>query len=569
LSAELLATFQIWRNPAFLRFWRSRLRLRKAIFWYLLTLIITTFVVSIIYIGRTNAFTPPQNAARGLWIPLLIIQGLILMVKGTGSVSAGLIQDKIDETLDYQRLTPVTPIRNLVGYLFGLPVLEYVMFALTLPHLIFIVVVGRIPLGTLLSVYLAFFVCAILYHTTAIAAGMVMRRWFLGYIVGILLVLFVNVVLPLFISQLGLKFFQYLSVWPVIGDNVLPLTVSGAALAFAAAQNPFFSMANDVPFFNWSLPPLAFTLMLQGILVVTFATMVLRRWQSSSRHSLGKPYALGFLSAFIVVLLGNVWPIITHRFMPFALFGEIDIDRLEPVIPIGLPLVYSLVTWALCFVLFAIVVPSRHSYVRGIRRALKHGRSAARPWNDDAGGLAFIAVVTAVALAGFGVMFREIAASGFLDRFEGYAYGFWRLPLAFGLAIFYSGLVLQVLELKPTVLVILLVWFLPILVGIVVSASAQDVGYVQTVIASISPLALVVMSGILPTAIVMPGQLDEELSVVLTGANSGLVFIVLQIAFLWVRWQKQKIADYAACRSIGAASGGNVLVPQTPGTDVS
>ncbi|HLF09636.1 MAG TPA: hypothetical protein VJA26_00345, partial [Gammaproteobacteria bacterium] len=185
MSAELLATFQIWRNPAFLRFWRSRLRLRKAIFWYLLTLIITTFVVSIIYIGRTNAFTPPQNAARGLWIPLLIIQGLILMVKGTGSVSAGLIQDKIDETLDYQRLTPVTPIRNLVGYLFGLPVLEYVMFALTLPHLIFIVVVGRIPFGTLLSVYLAFFVCAILYHTTAIAAGMVMRRWFLGYIVGI------------------------------------------------------------------------------------------------------------------------------------------------------------------------------------------------------------------------------------------------------------------------------------------------------------------------------------------------------------------------------------------------
>jgi len=29
LSAELLATFQIWRNPAFLRFWRSRLRLRQ------------------------------------------------------------------------------------------------------------------------------------------------------------------------------------------------------------------------------------------------------------------------------------------------------------------------------------------------------------------------------------------------------------------------------------------------------------------------------------------------------------------------------------------------------------
>ena len=32
MTAELLATLKIWDNPAFLRFWRSRLRLRKAIF---------------------------------------------------------------------------------------------------------------------------------------------------------------------------------------------------------------------------------------------------------------------------------------------------------------------------------------------------------------------------------------------------------------------------------------------------------------------------------------------------------------------------------------------------------
>jgi hypothetical protein len=558
VTAELLALVQIWRNPAFLRFWRSRLRLRKAIFWYLLTLIVTSFVVSIVYIIRTNSFTPPLNAARSLWIPLLIIQGLILMVRGTGSVSAGLIQDKIDETLDYQRLTPLTPIRNLVGYLFGLPVLEYVMFALTLPHLVFIAVVGQIPIGTLLSVYLAFFVCAMLYHTSAIAAGMVMRRWFLGYIVGILLVLFVNLVLPLFIAQLGLKFFQYLSVWPVIGDNVLPLVLSGTRFARTVSENPFFSMANDVPFFNWSLSPLVFTLLLQGILVLTFATMALRRWKSASRHSLSKPYALAFLSAFILVLLGNVWPIITHRFMPFALFGETNMDRLGPVITIGLPLVYSLVTWLLCFILFAIVVPSRHSYVRGVRRALKHGRTAARPWDDDAGSLVFIALIVAVALGGFGVMFREISISGFLDRFEGSEYGFWRLPLAFALVVFYSGLVLQVLELKPTVLVILLVWFLPILVASVFSAAQQDVGYAQAIIGSISPLALVVVSGILPTATVAPGGIDEELAVALTGANSGLVFIVLQIAFLWVRWHQQKRADYAACRSVAVASSGPV-----------
>src|SRR5690606_36473421 len=141
----------------------------------------------------------------------------------------GLIQDKIDQTLDYQRLTPLSPLRNLVGYLFGLPALEYAMFALTLPHLASVAVVGQIPALTLLSVYCSFFVCVVLYHMTGIAAGMVMHRWIFGYMLSILLVLFVNVILPSLVSQLGLKFFQYLSVWPVIGQKVLPV-VTGSSI---------------------------------------------------------------------------------------------------------------------------------------------------------------------------------------------------------------------------------------------------------------------------------------------------------------------------------------------------
>src|SRR5690606_23851085 len=118
-----------WRNPVLVRFCRSRLRLRKSVFWFLLTLIITTFVVTLTYIVRTKGGTPAEDAARGLWIPLLIIQGLILMFKGTGSVAAGLIQDKIDQTLDYQRLTPVAPLRRPPGAHLVLPVPDCSMCA--------------------------------------------------------------------------------------------------------------------------------------------------------------------------------------------------------------------------------------------------------------------------------------------------------------------------------------------------------------------------------------------------------------------------------------------------------
>jgi hypothetical protein len=226
--------------------------------------------------------------------------------------------------------------------------------------------------------------------------------------------------------------------------------------------------------------------------------------------------------------------------------------------------VYALVTWTLCYVLFAIVVPSRHSYVRGIRRALKHGRSAARPWDDDADGLAFIGIVVAVVLAGYGVLFRELSVSGFYDDFTTGVTGLWRLPLALALVVVYSGLVIQVLGLKPTVLVILLVGILPILVAVVMSAAAQDVGYAHAIIASLSPLALVVGSAMLPMADVMAaGEIDPELAIAMTGANMGLVFIVLQIAYLLVRWQKQKRAGYAGCRAFAVERSAGVLALET------
>ena len=532
-AAELLA---IWRNPVFERFRRSRLRVRKSIFWFLLTIIVATFVVSLTYIVRRNIGVGPVAAARGLWFPLLIIQGLILLLKGTGAVAAGLIQDKMDQTLDYQRLTPVTALRNLLGYLFGLPVLEYAMFALTLPNLLFIAVVGEIPLSAMASVYSAFFMCAILYHITAIAAGMVMSRWVLGYLLSILLVVFLNVILPTFISQLGLKFLQYLSLWPVIAQEVVP--VSFPTTYALVAENPFFAMAGDVPFFDWRLSPYAFTVLLQGALIVTFATMALRRWKSSTRHSLSKLYALGILCGFVVLFLGNLWPVITGSYMPFAIFGSTSIEQLGNALGIALPLVYCLAVWFLCLVLFGIVTPSHHSYVRGLRRALKHGRNAARPWDDDSAYAPFMCLFIVVALVGYWILWREITAAGFLEFLDPSDWRAWRLPLALGLVLVNTFLLLQALELKLTALVILLLWFLPLLAASVFSAAVEDFSTAQAVLASLSPLALVALSGLVPLQAVVSGDIDFEIAAANIGIYTGLAFIVLQTAALWLRWRR-------------------------------
>ncbi|MGW8368059.1 MAG: hypothetical protein ACWGPN_05185 [Gammaproteobacteria bacterium] len=533
-----LSLIDLWSNPVFQRYRRAQLRLRKSIFWYLLTIIITTFVISLMYILETNSTPfrpgmPPESAARILWIPLLLIQGFILMIKGTGKTSAGLIQDKMDQTLDYQRLTPVSPLRNVIGYLFGLPILEYVMFALTLPHLIFIVIVGNIPLSTVLSVYFVFFTCTILYHITAIAMGMTMRRWIWGYLLSIVAVVFLNLILPTFVSQFGLKFLQYLSTWPVVGQKILPLIPQPE---FGNPGFPFSLVTEPLPFFQWRISPFVFTIVLQTGLIVTFATMAVRRWQLASKHSLSKPYALGILIAFIILVIGNLWPAITGQDLPFQLFGTTSINDVSEVVAIGLPLVYSLTIWALCLFLFAVVVPTHNDYLRGIRRAAKLDRSAAQPWEDDSANMFFMALFIVIALAGYGVIYWQMDTAGFFDFLNTNGFAAWRPWLALGLVLTYSLLLLQALELRLTMLAGLLLWTLPILIAIVALAAMQELTTFHTIMASISPIGLVVIAALLRLEGSVPVQTNGEFDMITTGVNVGLVFIAVQIIALIWRW---------------------------------
>ena len=95
---------------------------------------------------------------------------------GTGSVAGGISREAADGMVDYQRLTPMTPLSKIVGYLFGLPIREYVLFATTLPFTIYCIFVGNIPLGVVAEVYGMLFTSAILYHLTGCVAGTVVKR---------------------------------------------------------------------------------------------------------------------------------------------------------------------------------------------------------------------------------------------------------------------------------------------------------------------------------------------------------------------------------------------------------
>jgi hypothetical protein len=144
----------------------------------------------------------------------------------------------------------------------------------------------------------------------------------------------------------------------------------------------------------------------------------------------------------------------------------------------------------------------------------------------------------AVSLAGFALIFLEMQTTGFMRFLQGTGFAAWRLPLVLALVLSYSLMLVQTLEQRGTMLCILLVWLLPILVAIVGSAALEELNQVLLIVASLSPLASLLIAGLLPTAqAYAPLSAGDEIATVLTGLHSGIFFLAAQIALLGWRWR--------------------------------
>ena len=144
--------WELWKNPIFLRYCRSRLRPTAVSVACLLTVMIAGFMFQMIRtISENRVDLSESDVERTPLIPLLILQSVILFVLGTAQASGGMTAERDEGVIDYQRLLPMTPAAKVLGYLFGLPIREYVMFAFTLPFVIWGICYGKVPSHTWLS----------------------------------------------------------------------------------------------------------------------------------------------------------------------------------------------------------------------------------------------------------------------------------------------------------------------------------------------------------------------------------------------------------------------------------
>ena len=477
----------IWRRYA-----RSRLRTASLVGWIGVTLLIAGFLF---FLLRTLALYRGQlgavDAERAPLLALLILQSFILFVLGTGQVASGMTAEADEGTLDYQRLTPLSPLSKVFGFLLGLPVREWLMFAATLPFTAWAIWAGGVPARAWAPLYAVFLSSALLYHLTGLVAGTVIRnrRWAFLASIGIVFALYT--VAPE-AARFGLVVFKYFTLRPVLEETLaefLPGRIGDLARMRQA-------LAPEVAFFGLKVSTAAYTLFTQAALIVTFGTMLWRRWRRAEAHLLGKLWAVVLFAWVQVILLGNALPLITSgRIFPSRelrrrITAEVGGDwapRLgEAIAMIGL---YGFATLALIWMLAQIIAPSVDTQVRGEQRARKLSLARVPAFSDAAGAGWLVLAMGIIGAAGWTTFAKSLVESAW---FPGSILPAHAAP-TFALVLLGAGLGFVALVEggggKRAFLVILLAGVVPVMAGSILGAAGNTLLTASAWLAGISPLA--------------------------------------------------------------------------------
>src|SRR5262245_28887507 len=255
-------------NPILVKHVRSRLRIQP-----LVTSIVVVQVLCLCILWSGIQYGSFQSGgAFGL---LISLQAILLVLMGAAQVGTAVGSARGSGILDFHRVSPVSPRALALGFFFGAPVREYVLFATTLPLALLCLVYGTPSVHGFVQLMILTIGCAWLFHGLAIINALLARpktssRGLVGVIIFILF------------------FGSY---------SFLGLSRSAALVDYGFR----------ICFFGLSLPWLAVVLLyLSALLYFIYRTSV-RRMASERIHPLSKPQACAAITTLAILLQGVIW----------------------------------------------------------------------------------------------------------------------------------------------------------------------------------------------------------------------------------------------------------------------
>jgi hypothetical protein len=426
-------------NPILVKHMRSRLRKQP--------LAAAMVVVFVFCICIAWAGIQLQSLASGGTFGLLLgLQSVILVVMGATQVGSAVGAARASGILDFHRVSPLTPTELTLGFFFGAPIREYVLFACTLPFSLLCLAFGTPSVHGFVQLMVLLFVCAWLFHGLALLNALLAKaRANPRGVVG--LVIFV-------------VFFA--------GNLIFGLRRSAALV----------DMDLRLTFFGISLPWLAVVLLHLAV-VLYFIYLAARRKMGSERiHPLSKPQGIAALASLAVLLVGTIW-------------------RRGEFVTLEIATIYLLVITAILLIMM--VTPSLPEYDKGLWRARRMGLAHLPWWDDLSLNRVFLVIACAIVLATATVASGGGADStGFGPASRG-ELGSFPLAIAAGvLVVAYFGLAHQYFALRFGArariyfsLFLFLAWVVPLLAGSILLMASMpiDAERESQVVFSLSPVA--------------------------------------------------------------------------------
>lgn len=485
--------WELWKNPIFLRYCRSRLRPAALGVACLITLLVNGFIFQMIRTVSDNRSALDQmDIERSPLVVLLIIQAIILFVLGTAQASGGMTAERDEGVIDYQRLLPMSSVSKVIGYLFGLPIRETVMFLCALPFSLWCFIRGQVPLETMLSIYGVMFSTTLLYHLTGLLTGTIVknRRWAFLMTIGLIFALYT--IIPQ-AAKFGLVFFKYLTITPTIND-AMPDLMPKSMGAVMETRARYFSEAR---FFNLDFPEAVFTWFTQACLIITFFVMLCRRWRDADAHLCGKLWATGFFLWLQILLLGNAIPLIdSGKLFPSQQFARYSYmisgkswqpERLEAMAMI---LAYGMLSLFLLWVMSSLITPTYETMVNGWRRAHKLGRKRLPLLADESNSTGFVLAMSLIGGAGWFYFTHMIVESRWYPgHFAPATSAGWYL-LAFATCGLLYHLMLEAKGMRTLFMCIIFIVVVPLMLSAILLGTSDRMQPLALWIAGISPLCL-------------------------------------------------------------------------------
>lgn len=489
-SHNEVSAWRLWENPVLRRYVRSRLRSRDLGVGLCITLVLSAFIIGLSSSIGIRTESDPVSAARSAIIPLLVLQGFILFVMGTAQVSGGMITERDEGSVDYQRLVPMAPLTKVVGYLFGLPVREYLLAASSLPFTAWAMARGHVPASAWVPLYWILFTTAVTYHATGLLTGTVVRnrRW--AFLISIGMVFSLYTVIPQ-LAKFGLVFFKYLTITPVFYESLPDLLPERSGAALRIGQN-FFPTPR---FFNLGLPEVVFTTVSQAGLIGLFVVMLCRKWRQEEAHLLSQFWAVGTFIAVQVVLLGHALPLIDPGDLfpsrNFRWFTSQAIDwKPDNREALAMIAVYGLFTTGLACVLAGIITPDRERQLRGWRRAFKNSEDRLPAFGDTDSATLSTGMISLCGGIGWYLFTRGLLESRW---FPGHHAGLEVLIIHCLILFAVTGSLQALLDAQGGRAVgmgLLFIGVLPLMAGAIIGSIDNDSLHVGIWIAGVSPLSL-------------------------------------------------------------------------------